>query len=87
MQKKITAAATGGILSSLGKQNGNSGQMEKQLLDGCRRLARRGLFNGPADSFSMRIPGSMEMILAYSNRVWLQIGVTCRRTLCSPKRA
>ena len=26
MQKKIAAAATGGILSSLGKQNGNSGQ-------------------------------------------------------------
>jgi hypothetical protein len=25
MQKKIVAAATGGILMSLGKQNGNSG--------------------------------------------------------------
>jgi len=31
MQKKIAAAATGGILSSLGKQNGNSGHTNRKL--------------------------------------------------------
>ena len=39
-------------------------QIEKRLLEGCRRLAGKGFLNSPADSFSMRIPGTMEMILA-----------------------
>jgi len=39
-------------------------ELETQLLEGCRRLARKGFLNAPADSFSMRIPGSTEMILA-----------------------
>jgi hypothetical protein len=34
MQKKVAAAATGGILSSLGKLNGNPGSMDTGAADG-----------------------------------------------------
>ena len=47
-------------------------QIEKQLLDGCRRLAAKGFLNTPADSFSMRVPGSMEMILTSGHEDWRQ---------------
>jgi len=50
-------------------------QIEMQLLEGCRRLARKGFLNTAADSFSMRIPASMEMILASGCRDWLQMEI------------
>lgn len=50
-------------------------QIETQLLKGCRRLARKGFFNTPADSFSMRLPGTAEMIFTSGQKNWLQIGV------------
>jgi ribulose-5-phosphate 4-epimerase/fuculose-1-phosphate aldolase len=48
-------------------------QIEQQLLEGCRRLAAKGFLNTPADSFSIRVPGSVEMILAYAHEDWRQI--------------
>lgn len=48
-------------------------QIEQQLLEGCRRLAAKGFLNTPADSFSMRIPGSMEMILTSGHKDWRRI--------------
>jgi ribulose-5-phosphate 4-epimerase/fuculose-1-phosphate aldolase len=50
-------------------------QIETRLLEACRRLAGKGFFNSPADSFSMRIPGKMEMILASGQLDWRQIGI------------
>ena len=50
-------------------------QIETRLLEGCRRLAGKGFFNSPADGFSMRIPGKMEMILASGHNDWRQIGI------------
>jgi ribulose-5-phosphate 4-epimerase/fuculose-1-phosphate aldolase len=49
-------------------------QIETQLLEGCRRLAGKGFLNTPADSFSMRIPGKMEMILISGQDDWREIG-------------
>jgi len=49
-------------------------QIETQLLEGCRRLAAKGFFNTPANSFSMRIPGTMEMILASGQEDWRRMG-------------
>ncbi len=48
-------------------------RIEQQLLEGCRRLAAKGFLNTPADSFSMRVPGSMEMILTTGHEDWQQI--------------
>jgi ribulose-5-phosphate 4-epimerase/fuculose-1-phosphate aldolase len=48
-------------------------QIEQQLLEGCRRLAAKGFLNTPADSFSMRVPGSMDMILTFGHEHWRQI--------------
>lgn len=48
-------------------------QIETQLLAGCLRLAAKGLFRSRADSFSMRVPGSMKMILASGHEDWRQI--------------
>jgi ribulose-5-phosphate 4-epimerase/fuculose-1-phosphate aldolase len=48
-------------------------QIEAQLLEGCRRLAAKGFLNTLADSFSMRVPGSMDMILASGHEDWRQI--------------
>ncbi len=45
------------------------------MLEGCRRLAGKGFFNTPGDSFSMRIPGSTEMILATGHEDWRQIEI------------
>ena len=54
--------------------------IETQLLEGCRRLASKGFFNAPANSFSMRIPGAMEMILASGHEDWRQIGIADLQT-------
>jgi len=50
-------------------------QIEAELLEGCRRLAGKGFLNTPSDSFSMRAPGSTEMIFASGCKDWRQIGV------------
>jgi ribulose-5-phosphate 4-epimerase/fuculose-1-phosphate aldolase len=50
-------------------------QIETQLLEGCRRLTSKGFFNTPANSFSMRIPGTMEMILTSGHENWRRIGI------------
>jgi ribulose-5-phosphate 4-epimerase/fuculose-1-phosphate aldolase len=55
-------------------------QIETRLLEACRRLAGKGFFNTPADSFSMRIPGKMEMILASGQDDWRRIGIADLRT-------
>jgi hypothetical protein len=55
-------------------------QIETQLLEGCRRLAAKGFFNTPANSFSMRIPGTREMILTYGHEVWTRLGIDDLRT-------
>jgi ribulose-5-phosphate 4-epimerase/fuculose-1-phosphate aldolase len=51
-------------------------QIEAQLLEGCRRLAAKGFLNTPADSFSVRVPGSMEMIMASGHEDWRRIAST-----------
>jgi ribulose-5-phosphate 4-epimerase/fuculose-1-phosphate aldolase len=48
-------------------------EIEQQFLEGCRRLAAKGFLNTPADSFSMRVPGSMEMIVTSGHEDWRQI--------------
>jgi ribulose-5-phosphate 4-epimerase/fuculose-1-phosphate aldolase len=60
-------------------------QIEKRLLEGCRRLAGKGFLNTPADSFSMRIPGKMEMILASRQDDWRKIEIAdlCTASLFS----
>jgi ribulose-5-phosphate 4-epimerase/fuculose-1-phosphate aldolase len=55
-------------------------QIETRLLEGCWRLAMKGFFNTPANSFSMRIPGTMEMILASGHKHWRQIGMADLQT-------
>jgi ribulose-5-phosphate 4-epimerase/fuculose-1-phosphate aldolase len=55
-------------------------QIETQLLEGCRRLAGKGFFNTAANSFSMRIPGTREMILASGLEDWRQIGIADLQT-------
>ena len=55
-------------------------QIETQLLDGCRRLAGKGFFNSPADSFSLRIPGKTEMILTSGLVDWSRIEIADLRT-------
>jgi ribulose-5-phosphate 4-epimerase/fuculose-1-phosphate aldolase len=50
-------------------------QIEAQLMEGSRRLARKGFLNTPEDSFSTRVPGSTEMIIASGCEDWRQIGV------------
>jgi hypothetical protein len=55
-------------------------QIETQLLEGCRRLAAKGFFNTPANSFSMRIPGTMEMILVSGHEDWRRIGIADPQT-------
>jgi len=49
-------------------------QLESEFVDGCRRLARKGLLSSPADSFSMQIPGRAEMILACGLERWGTLG-------------
>lgn len=51
-------------------------QIETQCLEACRRLAGKGFLNTPGDSFSMRIPGNMEMILVSGLEDWRKIGRT-----------
>lgn len=50
-------------------------QIEMQFLEACRRLAGKGFLNTPGDSFSMQIPGSMEMILVSGLEDWRQVGL------------
>jgi ribulose-5-phosphate 4-epimerase/fuculose-1-phosphate aldolase len=47
-------------------------QIKEQLLEGCRRLARKGFLNTSADSFSLRIPGRAEMMLIPGSEDWRQ---------------
>jgi ribulose-5-phosphate 4-epimerase/fuculose-1-phosphate aldolase len=56
-------------------------QIKEQLLEGCRRLTGKGFLNCPADSFSLRIPGRMEMILIAGSRDWREIKITDFRTV------
>ncbi len=55
-------------------------QIEAKLLEGCRRLARKGFLNTPSDSFSLRVPGSAEMIIASGCQDWREIGVADLQT-------
>ena len=50
-------------------------QIEVQLLEACRRLAAKGFFNTPRNSFSLRLPGAREMILACGLEAWRRIGI------------
>jgi ribulose-5-phosphate 4-epimerase/fuculose-1-phosphate aldolase len=50
-------------------------QIEMQLLEGCRRLAGKGFIHTPADSFSIRIPGRMEMTMVAGHVDWRKIGI------------
>ncbi len=50
-------------------------QFEIEFLDACRRLACKGFLHTPEDSFSVRIPGSMEVILVSRLEDWRQIGL------------
>jgi len=50
-------------------------QLEIRLLEACQRLAGKGFLNSHADSFSLRIPGKMEMILASGLADWRQIEI------------
>ena len=56
-------------------------QVKEQLLEGCQRLASKGFLNTPADSFSLRIPGQMEMILISGSKDWRQIEIADLRTV------
>jgi ribulose-5-phosphate 4-epimerase/fuculose-1-phosphate aldolase len=55
-------------------------QIEMRLLKACHRLAGEGFMNSPADSFSMRIPGKMEMVLASGQDDWRRMGIADLRT-------
>jgi ribulose-5-phosphate 4-epimerase/fuculose-1-phosphate aldolase len=55
-------------------------QLETRLLEACRRLAGKGFLNSPADSFSLRIPGKTEMVLASGLDDWSRIEVADLRT-------
>jgi len=55
-------------------------QIEAELLEACRRLASKGFLNTPSDSFSMRVPGSEEMIFASGCEDWRQVGVSDLQT-------
>ena len=55
-------------------------QIEAKLLEGCRRLAGKGFLKTPAGSFSMRVPGSTEMIFASGCADWREIGVADLQT-------
>jgi ribulose-5-phosphate 4-epimerase/fuculose-1-phosphate aldolase len=54
--------------------------IETQLLEACRRLAGKGFFNAPANGFSLRVPGTMEMILATGVEDWSQIAIAHLQT-------
>jgi ribulose-5-phosphate 4-epimerase/fuculose-1-phosphate aldolase len=56
-------------------------QIEEQLLAGCRRLASKSFLNTPADSFSLRIPGQMEMILISGSKDWRRIEIADLHTV------
>jgi ribulose-5-phosphate 4-epimerase/fuculose-1-phosphate aldolase len=56
-------------------------QIKEQLLEGCQRLASKGFLNTPADSFSLRIPGQMEMILISGSKNWRRIEIGDLRTV------
>ena len=56
-------------------------QMQSQLIDGCRRLARKGFLNSPEDSFSVRIPGSGDFLLATGLEDWSEVGASDIRTM------
>jgi ribulose-5-phosphate 4-epimerase/fuculose-1-phosphate aldolase len=47
---------------------------ETQLLKACRRLTEKGLLALPSDSISIRIPGTVEMLLVTGVQDWHAIG-------------
>ena len=49
-------------------------ELEAQFADGCRRLAEKGFLNDAADSMSVRIPGTTEMMLATGLKDWRDAG-------------
>ncbi len=55
-------------------------RIEAQLTVGCRRLASKGFFHSPAESFSMRVPGKMEMILVAGRSDWRNIEISDLQT-------
>ena len=44
--------------------------LEQQVLDGCRRLAAKGILNSVCDNISIRIPGTAQMIIALGVENW-----------------
>lgn len=56
-------------------------EIKAGLLEGCRRLASKGLLNTPADSFSMRLAGQKEMVLASGVEDWQHITVSDLRVV------
>ena len=46
---------------------------QSELLDACRRLGGKGLLRSPADSFSARVPGSWQALLATGCDDWRQV--------------
>ena len=55
-------------------------QIEAQLMAGCRRLASKGFFHSPAQSFSMRLPGKMEMLIVAGHSDWRNISIADLQT-------
>jgi ribulose-5-phosphate 4-epimerase/fuculose-1-phosphate aldolase len=51
-------------------------KVESQLVEGCRRLARKGFLNDRLDSVSARIPGTTEMLFIGGLEDWHSIGDT-----------
>jgi len=47
--------------------------LETQVVDACRRLARKQFLKSPGDSFSMRIPGHAEMVFVSGLTNWENI--------------
>lgn len=59
-------------------------QIETQLLEARHRLVGKGFLNTRADNFSVRIPGTMEIILASGLEDGRQIGIADVRTTSLP---
>jgi ribulose-5-phosphate 4-epimerase/fuculose-1-phosphate aldolase len=51
-------------------------QIKDQLLEGCNRLVSKGFLRSPADSFSLRVPGKMEMVMISEHENWDQVNDT-----------
>jgi ribulose-5-phosphate 4-epimerase/fuculose-1-phosphate aldolase len=62
-------------------------QIREQVLEGCSRLAVKGFLNTPEDSFSMRIPCRVEMILISGINDWRRIDFSDLRTVSFSDRS